>query len=171
MIKLLISILKITLAILPFAILCLRSNKVNLDKTERSKQFLMPVVAIIYSFIAMFLMKELNELLIRLVNKIPGLIEYIAGLFHDEAEKNIMELAEKVRNFISSLNLVYWMFYISNAIILGIYLIIKRICLAIMKKSFELPQHCLSRTGSDGWNSHDIAADSLYHRDFRMRLA
>ena len=122
MIKILIFILKIAIAILPFLLLCLRSSKVNLDKTERSKQFFMPIIAIIFSFIAMFFMKWLNELLISLVEKIPLLIEWFGEFFNESREEKIVEFARKVRDYINSINLRYWMFYISNAIIIGVYL-------------------------------------------------
>ena len=71
MIETILNIAKMILAILPFVILCFASKKVNLPKTDRSKQFLMPVIALIYVIVAMILMNSINEWLIKLINNLP----------------------------------------------------------------------------------------------------
>ena len=68
------SIIKLFVAILPFVVICLSAKKVNLPKADRSKQFIMPVVAIVYVVIAMLFMKPLNNGIISLFGKLPALL-------------------------------------------------------------------------------------------------
>ena len=68
------SIIKLFVAILPFVVTCLAAKKVNLPKPDRSKQFIMPIVAIGYVIVAMFLMKPLNSGIILLFGKLPALL-------------------------------------------------------------------------------------------------
>ena len=68
MIKNLISFLKMIAAILPFAVLCLSSVKVNYDKADRSKQYFMPVVTLVYVAVTMIFMNQINSGLLKLIN-------------------------------------------------------------------------------------------------------
>ena len=48
MIDTILEILKSIAAILPVILLCLATRKINLEKNERSRQFPMPVIALVY---------------------------------------------------------------------------------------------------------------------------
>lgn len=140
MINTLIVIAKMLLAVLPFAVLCFVSAKVNLPKIERSKQFLMPVIAVIYVIVAMFLMNSINEWLIKLINNIPVWIAALGSASWMPAKIGsvISQIAATIKTVLESLNLNFWIFFISNAAIIAVYLIIKRLCLAIMSKAVKM---------------------------------
>ena len=61
-----IHFIKTILGILPFLILCLAGSKINLTKANRSRQFLMPVIALIYSIVGVLLLERINTLLFQL---------------------------------------------------------------------------------------------------------
>ncbi len=136
MIEIIIDLAKMILALLPFIALCLASKKVNLAKPERSRQVLMPLVAVIYVVVAMFLLNSLNEWLLRLINNIPKWIS-VLGQFSWMPEgiaSAIAGFGDKVKELIDSLNLSFWLFFISNTVMITAYLIIKKIALGIVSK-------------------------------------
>ncbi|MBR5774208.1 MAG: hypothetical protein IKY44_05070, partial [Clostridia bacterium] len=134
MIEKILDIAKMVLAILPFVLLCFASKKVNLPKVERSKQFLMPVFTLIYVIVVVFSINKLNTWLIGLIQAIPGWIEELgyATWMPESIGSLISKLAVLVEEFIQSLNLNYWVCYLSNAVILIIYMLYKRIIITLL---------------------------------------
>lgn len=113
------------IAILPFVLICLSAKKVNLSKPDRSKQFIMPLVAIIYVIVSMFLMKPLNNGIIALFGKLPILL---GGL------KFLGGAGSILSSLLGGLNIKFWAFFISNIIIISVYLSVKEICLFFINK-------------------------------------
>ena len=60
MINTLINILKMFIAILPMAFLFYKNKNVILPKHDRSKQFLMPIISVVYSSAAMILAAKIS---------------------------------------------------------------------------------------------------------------
>ena len=119
------SIIKLFVAILPFVVTCLAAKKVNLPKPERSKQFIMPIVAIGYVIVAMLLMKPLNSGIVLLFGKLPTLLG-VLGIFGG--------FGPLLSTLLSGFNIKFWAFFISNIIIMTTYLSLKKTCLAFTKK-------------------------------------
>ena len=119
-------IVSMILAIIPFLLLCLASSKVNLKKTERSKQFPMPFVALAYCIAVFILVVRINNGLTSAVNSISGL----AGRISPQA-------GAAAQSFIGRLNLNYWIFYISNTVIIAAFLILKKIVISVLKRVFR----------------------------------
>ncbi len=140
MIELIIDLVKKILAILPFVMLCFAGKKVNLPKPDRSKQFLMPVFALVYVIAAMFLTDSISIWLLRLLDNIPKWIASLAKVawMPEQIGDVIMRVAELIKSWLQGLNLSFWVFFIANAAIILVYLIIKKICIAIMSKSVKL---------------------------------
>ena len=136
MIDTLIQILRLIFAILPIALLCIASVKVNLAPTDRSKQVLMPAVAVVYSIVAMLLINPLSRWLVKIIEKIPRWIEALGGLswLPPQVSSIISSVSQYIDNILSQLNLVFWVFFISNFVIIAVYLLIKKICITIMAK-------------------------------------
>lgn len=67
-------IVNMIVAILPFVALCYASQRVNLPKSYRAKQFFMPVYAVLFSVLAMFLAKEVDGWLLKLVESLPNIV-------------------------------------------------------------------------------------------------
>ena len=140
MIDTIVLILKMLLAILPFVILCISSAKVNLPKTDRSKQFAMPVIAPVYTVVAMFLMNRINQWLLTLINNIPIWIASLANVswMPDKLESLLLQLSDGVKAMLDGLTLSFWIFFIANAVIIFVYLILKKFCIKIMSAAVKL---------------------------------
>ncbi len=128
------NLFKIILAVLPFVALCFINIKVNLPKVKRSKQFLMPLVAIVYVIVAMLLMNKINNWLL---NIIYGLPDWIVGLadyswMPESVVPAITQIADYVRNLITNLNLNFWIFFISNIVVFVAFLLLKKISVLLM---------------------------------------
>ncbi|MBO5065457.1 MAG: hypothetical protein J6D06_05010 [Clostridia bacterium] len=119
------SIIKMFVAILPFVVICLSAKKVNLPKPDRSKQFIMPVVAIVYVIIAMILIRPLNTAVIALFGWLPKLLGGLSILGG---------LSSILSALLGGLNIKFWAFFISNIVIMSAYLSLKKICLVFIKK-------------------------------------
>ncbi len=139
MIDTILKIIKMVSATLPFLFLCFMSKKVNLPSSKRSKQFFMPIVAVVYVIVGMFAINALNEWLLNLIQNIPDWIASLAGFpwMPDKISALIEQFAALVRVFIDDLNLGFWIFYISNAVIILAYMAVKKFCIEIMSRSIK----------------------------------
>lgn len=140
MIETILNIAKMILAILPFVILCFASKKVNLPKTDRSKQFLMPIIALIYVIVAMILMNSINEWLIKLINNLPKWISALAGFSWMPAQVGAVftQIGSFLSSLLAKLNLNFWIFFIANTVMILVYMFIKKICIKIMSKAVKM---------------------------------
>ncbi len=135
-----VRIVKTIIAILPFVFLCLKSRKVNLPKPERSKQFFMPVFAVVFTVAAMLLIQPINSALIRFIDNIPKQIENLAAMpFVPAAVQTVLRHVQSLAvGILHGLNLNYWIVFISNTVIVTAYLVIKRILIAILRKAVRI---------------------------------
>ncbi len=131
-----LTVIKMIIALLPFLILCFTAKKVNLADGERSKQFPMPAIALIYVIFAMIFLGEINDMLISFFHNLPLWIADFANVQYmpDFLRELILKLSAWVDNFIKSLDLNFWIFFISNAFILGVYMAFKKLCLKLISK-------------------------------------
>lgn len=134
MIDTILNIVKVVLAILPFVALCFASKKVNLPKPDRSRQFMMPVITVVYVIVAMCLMNMVNEWLLELVNNIPKWIMALADVsWMPKVIGNVIEkIGTFIRDFIARFNLGFWIFFISNTIMILVYMPIKKTAIQLM---------------------------------------
>lgn len=128
------SIATMLLMMLPFILLTKAVAKANLPKPERSKQFAQPIIGVVYAIIAMFAANWLCGQLIALINNIPGWISQLAGVswMPEQIAPYIQRASEWLADWLASLNLTFWVFFIANAIIMLVYLLIKTICVRII---------------------------------------
>ena len=136
MIDILWLIVKMILSILPFAFLCIKSSKVNYEKADRSRQFFIPVIAVVFSVITMLCLKWINSGLLKLIYSIPEWITELANLL--SAVEPVSGAIDAFANFLDSLikkiNFGYWIFYISNTVLILAYLSVKKLFLKIFQK-------------------------------------
>ena len=109
--------------ITPFFLLCLQSSKVNLRKTERSIQFPMPFFALGYCIVVFIYLNRINEGLTAAVNGISSLV----GGFSPQ-------LGAIVDDFTKQINMVYWIFYVSNTAIITSFLVLKKTLITILSR-------------------------------------
>ncbi len=136
MIDFLIAIGKLLLAALPFVVLCFLSAKINLNEKERSRQFAMPVIALVYAIVGMLLMDTINDWLLWVIHAIPQWIDNLAYVswMPEMISGWLVNLSDWVEKLLSGLNLEYWIFFISNAVILLVYLMLKNMCIGLIRK-------------------------------------
>ncbi len=139
MIETILNIAKMLLAILPFVSLCFAGKKVNLPKPDRSKQFLMPVIAVVYVIVAMVLMNSVNEWLIKLINNIPKWIAALAGFswMPPQVGAVFTQISSYISSLLAELNLNFWIFFIANTVMILVYMTIKKICIQIMGRTVK----------------------------------
>jgi hypothetical protein len=113
----------------------------------------MPAIAVIYVIAAMFLMDDINDWLIDFIAKIPPWIANFANIqwLPEKICELIIDLANYVEALIKSLNLHFWIFFISNILLTGVFIFIKRICVELFEKFIK--------PGSD---LHVKVADNFY---------
>lgn len=139
-----ITVIKVAIAVLPLFFLCLMLNKTNFPKEQRNRQFFMPMFALLFSVIVMLFINPINEGLMSLINNISVWIGNLASVewLPDFISGALSGLSDWIENIIKSLNLQFWVFFISNYMCLIAYIIIKRIILkianAILKKKTVL---------------------------------
>jgi hypothetical protein len=104
-----IAIWKSLLTLAPFIAILLLSGRVNLSKPKRSRQFILPLVALLYCVAAVLFTNRINEWII---SAIAWLSYYVPT--------------------IANLNLTKWLNYIFNAVIAGSFLVIKGLLLPII---------------------------------------
>lgn len=135
----LILLVKMLIALLPFVVLCYFNKKLNLHKSERSKQFAMPVVAALYVVAVMAFADPINDWLIKICNKMPQWIEGLGGFSWMPAQVSsfFTQMGAELKAIIKGLNLNFWIYFISNAVIMLTYLVIKSVILGILRKSVK----------------------------------
>ena len=148
MIDNLIMLFKLVIVSLPIILLCLLSRRVNLSRSERCKQMPMPVITMVYSIVAMVLLNKINELLLEFFDKIPGWIRSLSDIswMPETVGDWFIKLSDWLRSLLEGLTLGFWVFFITNALILVVYLILKRISINIMKRVVKPEDQVFSRT-------------------------
>ena len=138
MIKFLLDLVKLFAAVTPIVFLCLLMKKINLSKPIRSRQFLMPVLSIVYVIVAMALSTEICEWLLTLLKNIPIWIRNLADVsWMPEGIADIIKNSgDFVENILRNINLKFWIFFIANIAIILVYYLYKKICISILNKIF-----------------------------------
>ena len=72
--------IKTVLGVLPFLILCFASAKINLNKANRSRQFLMPIIALIYCIVGIVLLDKINNWIAKLFVLLSQYITFLQGV-------------------------------------------------------------------------------------------
>ena len=149
------------LALLPFIFFVYRNWKANLKKPERSRQFLMPLLALIYCLLIFRYLNKINDLLTAFIYAIPHLLTrlstWIAGLFDGKiaaVAKVISRLADFVTRLLARLKIVFILFFAENTLFLLAHIWIKRIVLQFLK-----------RICKPGQVLHDKVAGLFYEED------
>lgn len=108
---------------LPFILFAFFNSKANVKKEKRNRQYAMPVVAVVYSVVLLIFLSKISELLSTLFLKLADLVEKI----------NLTAVAEFIRDLYTSWG-IYLSLVLFNTAALLLYVIIKRIIVAIIGK-------------------------------------
>ena len=133
-------VLKTVLAILPFLGLCLLSKKINLNRNMRNRQFLMPILALIFVIFCLIEMQEATGWLLDLAHKAPDWLRSIlnASWMPDGIEALLRRYGSPLyHNFLKRLDWNYWIFYVANIAAVLAYFVFKGVCLGFMRLRFR----------------------------------
>jgi subtilisin family serine protease len=111
------------LALASFIIILLLSSRVNLSKPKRSRQFILPLVALIYCVVVVICANKINEWIISAVAWLSHYVPFIAGI-----------------------NLTKWLIYIFNALIAAVFLMVKGMLLPLVNMVWSKPQFPFNQT-------------------------
>ena len=137
-----ITLLKLTIAMLPTIFVAWRCNKVNLKKPYRSRQILMPVVALIYVIMVIVFIGDIMDLCAFLAELLARGLRALADLIAKINVEFIQAIAEKIRELAESLldavagSLMYVIMAILNFVVFAVFVVLKRIITLICKKVF-----------------------------------
>ena len=136
-------LLRIVLAIIPFVALLLLSSKINLSSPKRSRQFILPFVALVYCVIAVLLAERINEWL----------------------TFGIAWIGQHVP-FVANLNLARWLIYVFNAVIVAVFLIIKGILLPIVNMVWSKERFLFNRTSGRFYEHNERMSTWVLKEEF-----
>lgn len=107
----------------PFVLFALLNNKANVKKDYRNRQYVMPVVAVVYSLLLSIFLNRLSRVCLQLFLSLVNMLEKI----------NLSAVANYMRNIYTSWG-VYFALVLFNTMALLIYVAIKRVLTAILGK-------------------------------------
>ncbi len=118
-----IYIIKILLCTASFVLLCIAAMKVNLNRTERAKQFVMPGIALVYGILVMVFLNDIYVQITRLIRFMESLLPFIGGL-----------------------HLEQYLIYIVNAVMVLGFLVVKAIALPILDRTWGRSENLMEIT-------------------------
>ena len=129
-------LIKMIVAVLPFVFVAFLSIGNNLPKSERSKQYSMPVIALVFTIVSMLSMDGITQSIIDFINNIPvWLVQLSQESWMPEAwAPKIVELSVQTEQYFKEIDIVFWVFFIANTLVFLIYLGVKEIALKIISK-------------------------------------
>ena len=144
MIDLILTVLRQLVPVLPFLVLLFVNKKVNLKREERSKQFPMPLLALLYGVILVILMTRISAGLLDWLQRLPavllGFASWISGVLSGRLAF-LGTLARAVAGALSNVlrggEVQILLFAIENALFLVIHFILKRVLISVMKRVFQ----------------------------------
>ena len=135
---------KMLIMLLPFLVLCLANAWANLRREIRYKQFLMPFAAVLITLVAMYLLTDIHDQSEELLRYVIRELESFAGWLTRNTRLEpgsfalwLRDSVQKLTEWIREQNLTYWAFYVANALILLGYILIKQVCLLLMRGLFR----------------------------------
>ena len=163
------SILFKLLMTIPFILFALLNMKANLKKPVRCKQFLMPIFAFLYCIVIVIFLSKINNLIAGLIYRIPDLLQALAAKLPGESGSKIGDLILRLRAMLAKLNVPFWVFFISNAVLLLAHIILKRIVITFLKLIFR-KDNAVSRTLCGIFYDYDDEGGYWYVKDHYGRM-
>ena len=119
-------LLEIAVSFLPFVLFAYMNSKANVKKEDRSRQYIMPAFAVIYSAVLLIFLSRLSAL-------ITGWFLRIANIFYKIKFIDLSFIGNFIRNIYTSWG-IYLELVLFNTAALLAYIIVKRMITAILGK-------------------------------------
>ena len=137
-------LMKMLLMTLPFLLFALIQAKTNLKKPERSRQFPMPLVALIFGILALVFLRQINALVLALLNLLVNVLTqlgtWLSNLFNGSmgpVGRFIAGLGGRLEALLARVNLPFWTAFLANGLILLLFTVLKKILLAVFRRVFR----------------------------------
>lgn len=154
-------ILRALLPLLPFVILALLNIKANLKKKNRSQQFFMPLLALIYCVLILIFLGKINNAVLGLFKKLPELLNDLQTKLSAIPFLGALagKLSDSLRKIIEEANPVYILFYIENALFLLVHILLKRLLILPLLKLLCRPGKALYEKVAGIFYEHNESDD------------
>ena len=131
-------LLRSIVPLLPFMIFVLLDCRANLKKNFRDRQYLIPLLALVYGVLGLVLANWLGDLTLKLIDAIPALLmrfsNWLASTFSiATAGQLIAALAESLAAKIALMDFQLVVMIVLNSLLMLAHIIIKRILITIFK--------------------------------------
>lgn len=117
----LFTLLKFAVSFLPFVLFAFLNNKANVKKENRHRQYLMPVLAVIYSIVMLIFLNRISDFIAGLFLKLADLFDWM----------QLTAAGDFVRDLYTSWG-IYLLLILFNTAALLLYVIVKRIVTVIL---------------------------------------
>ena len=131
-------LLRSIVPLLPFIIFVLLDCRANLKKNFRDRQYLMPLLALVYGIIGLVFAAKLGDFTLKLIDALPALLirfsNWLAATFPiATAGQFVAALAESLADKIALMDLQLVVMVVLNTLLLLLHIIVKRILITIFK--------------------------------------
>ena len=149
------------ICLLPFILFALLNMKANLKRQHRDRQFLMPVLTLLYCVVLILLLDRINTLLLTLLNWLPSFLAGLALQLSTMMDGSLQPLADLLSRLgllltalLQQVDAVYILLFVSNTLFLLAHIILKRVIVTILGLVFR-----------SGGSLHDFVAGAFYEKD------
>lgn len=115
--------IELIVSFLPFILFAFFNSKANVKKEKRNQQYVMPILAVVYSTVLLIFMDQVSALCTKLFLMLADLFDKI----------NLSMVGEFIRNLYTSWG-IYLVLVLFNTMALLLYVILKRIVTLILSK-------------------------------------
>ena len=161
------SLLRLLGSFVPFLLLILWDAHCNLKKPERSRQFLMPAVAIVFSLVMIVLLSRAGNLCVSLFQSVPRLLSRLSSLLSGGVLSGLGSalgaLGSGLDGLLQRANPVFLLLLALNTTAMAAYLVIKRIAISVMRRVFK-SGNSLYEGAVSLFYEHDAEEDLWYVR-------
>ena len=149
-------LIELAVSFVPFILFAIYNSKANIKKENRSRQYPMPFVAVIYTIVVWIFMSKLNELFVTVVKKITEFIDGISFL-------SSFGISEFINNLHTSWG-IYFELIIFNVFALVLFIIFKGFVISILSK-IKITKDSFVAPLIEIFYSYDEEEDCWYIRD------
>lgn len=161
------SLLRLLGSFAPFLALILLDVRCNLKKPERSRQFLMPAVAIVFSLVMIVLLGRVGDACVALFNSIPRLLGRLSSLLAGGKLAGLGSVLGTLGSGLDGLmqraNPVFMLLLSLNTTAITGYIVLKRAAISIMRGVFKSGNKLFENAASLFYE-HDAESDRWYVR-------
>jgi hypothetical protein len=154
-----IDILKMAAFLAPIYLLSKDLLKVNLEKSERVKQFPMPILGLVYVILIMIYARRIREAILDFIYLIPRLIVQLGSLL--KLTNIFNSVAAGVLSFIKAINFEIWINFIICIVVMIVYIAFKKAAIAIIKKVIN-PSNKIVTILSERFYEYDKSRELWY---------